>query len=304
MSIEVSKLSKSYGNYKALNNISFSVSRGEIVGLLGVNGAGKSSLLKILSTYKKATSGKAVINGFDVDNQRKKVQNSIGYLPEHNPLYLEMYVKEYLYFVGKVYKISQHRINQVLEQVGLDVHAFIKISQLSKGYRQRVGLAAALLPNPEVLLLDEPTTGLDPNQLQEIRNLIKNLGKHKTVLLSTHIMQEVEAVCDRVLILDKGKIVADKSLKEFLKEQNNQLIEVEFDFKIEPRQMQQMQHLVRVENIHDNQWLLDFDTKDDMRSLVFDFAQEMGLKILSMQVKNQNLETLFREITKREAIAD
>lgn len=304
MSIEVSKLSKSYGNYKALNNISFSVSRGEIVGLLGVNGAGKSSLLKILSTYKKATSGKAVINGFDVDNQRKKVQNSIGYLPEHNPLYLEMYVKEYLYFVGKVYKISQHRINQVLEQVGLDVHAFIKISQLSKGYRQRVGLAAALLPDPEVLLLDEPTTGLDPNQLQEIRNLIKNLGKHKTVLLSTHIMQEVEAVCDRVLILDKGKIVADKSLKEFLKEQNNQLIEVEFDFKIEPRQMQQMQHLVRVENIHDNQWLLDFDTKDDMRSLVFDFAQEMGLKILSMQVKNQNLETLFREITKREAIAD
>lgn len=304
MSIEVSKLSKSYGNYKALNNISFSVSRGEIVGLLGVNGAGKSSLLKILSTYKKATSGKAVINGFDVDNQRKKVQNSIGYLPEHNPLYLEMYVKEYLFFVGKVYKISQHRINQVLEQVGLDVHAFKKISQLSKGYRQRVGLAAALLPDPEVLLLDEPTTGLDPNQLQEIRNLIKNLGKHKTVLLSTHIMQEVEAVCDRVLILDKGKIVADKSLKEFLKEQNNQLIEVEFDFKIEPRQMQQMQHLVRVENIHDNQWLLDFDTKDDMRSLVFDFAQEMGLKILSMQVKNQNLETLFREITKREAIAD
>lgn len=304
MSIEVSKLSKSYGNYKALNNISFSVSRGEIVGLLGVNGAGKSSLLKILSTYKKATSGKAVINGFDVDNQRKKVQNSIGYLPEHNPLYLEMYVKEYLYFVGKVYKISQHRINQVLEQVGLDVHAFKKISQLSKGYRQRVGLAAALLPDPEVLLLDEPTTGLDPNQLQEIRNLIKNLGKHKTVLLSTHIMQEVEAVCDRVLILDKGKIVADKSLKEFLKEQNNQLIEVEFDFKIEPRQMQQMQHLVRVENIHDNQWLLDFDTKDDMRSLVFDFAQEMGLKILSMQVKNQNLETLFREITKREAIVD
>ncbi len=232
MSIEVTALSKSYGTQKALDNISFSVQKGEIVGFLGPNGAGKSTLMKILTTYINADSGTAVVNGFDVSRDENSVQKSVGYLPEHNPLYLDLYVKEYLAFNADVYKVAKSRIQEVIELTGLTPESHKKIGQLSKGYRQRVGLANALLHNPDVLILDEPTTGLDPNQLVEIRQLIKNVGSDKTVFLSTHIMQEVEAICDRVIIIDKGVIVTDKKLNQIMTDKE-QVLEVEFDFKIE-----------------------------------------------------------------------
>src|SRR5690606_26178512 len=200
MSITVSNLSKVYGEQKALNNVSFSIDKGEIVGFLGPNGAGKSTMMKILTTYLEASEGTAKVNDFDVLTDTKKVQQHVGYLPEHNPLYLDMYVKEYLGFNANVYNVSKSRIEEVIELTGLTPEAHKTIGQLSKGYRQRVGLANALLHNPDVLILDEPTTGLDPNQLVDIRHLIKNVGKEKTVFLSTHIMQEVEAICDRVII--------------------------------------------------------------------------------------------------------
>jgi ABC-2 type transport system ATP-binding protein len=214
MSIEVKNISKNYGAQKALDNVSFSIQKGEIVGFLGPNGAGKSTLMKILTTYITADSGAATVNGFDVETQALNVQKVVGYLPEHNPLYLDLYVKEYLAFNADVYKISKNRIAEVIELTGLSSESHKKIGELSKGFRQRVGLATALLHNPDVLILDEPTTGLDPNQLVEIRNVIKNVGKDKTVFLSTHIMQEVEAICDRIIIINKGVIVEDSLLTD------------------------------------------------------------------------------------------
>ena len=211
MSIEVINISKYYKEQKALNKVSFKVKDAEIVGFLGPNGAGKSTMMKILTTYINANEGSAMVNGHDVCIDKKIVQQSVGYLPEHNPLYTDLYVKEYLDFNANVYGTPKSRINEVIELTGLTPEAHKKIGQLSKGYRQRVGLANALLHNPDVLILDEPTTGLDPNQLVEIRNLIKSIGKEKTVFLSTHIMQEVEAMCDRVIIINKGEVVADKS---------------------------------------------------------------------------------------------
>ncbi|NNC49858.1 MAG: ATP-binding cassette domain-containing protein, partial [Flaviramulus sp.] len=213
MSIEVEEISKVYGNQKALNQVSFKIEKPEIVGFLGPNGAGKSTMMKILTTYLKANEGRAKVNGFDISKNKKQVQQSVGYLAEHNPLYLDMYIKEYLEFNASIHDVNKQRINQVIELTGLTPEAHKKIGQLSKGYRQRVGLANALLHDPEVLILDEPTTGLDPNQLVDIRNLIKTIGKTKTIFLSTHIMQEVEAMCDRVIIISKGEIVADKKLK-------------------------------------------------------------------------------------------
>ncbi len=214
MSLKVINISKSFGSQKALNNVSFEIKKGEIVGFLGPNGAGKSTMMKILTTYSKADKGEAFVNEYDVLSEQRAVQKSIGYLPEHNPLYKDMYVKEYLAFNAEVYKISKERIKTVIEQTGLSPEAHKKISALSKGYQQRVGLASALLHDPEVLILDEPTTGLDPNQLIEIRKLIKQISKKKTILLSTHIMKEVEAVCDRVLIINEGILVADKKLAD------------------------------------------------------------------------------------------
>lgn len=213
MSIEVQNISKSYGSQKALDNVSFSVKKGEIIGFLGPNGAGKSTLMKILTTYIHADNGKVVVNGYDVDEQPNEVKKSVGYLPEHNPLYLEMYVREYLEFNASVYKVSKARIDEVVAITGLEAEKHKKIGELSKGYRQRVGLATALLHNPEVLILDEPTTGLDPNQLVEIRQVIKNAGHDKTVFLSTHILQEVEAICDRIIIINKGVIVEDITIE-------------------------------------------------------------------------------------------
>lgn len=214
MSIEVKNITKTYGTQKALDNVSFSVNKGEIVGFLGPNGAGKSTLMKILTTYLAADEGEAFVNGFNVTSATKNVQQAVGYLPEHNPLYLDLYVREYLEFSANVHKTEKSRIQEVIELTGLTPESHKKIGALSKGYRQRVGLATALLHNPDVLILDEPTTGLDPNQLVEIRELIKNIGKNKTVFLSTHIMQEVEAICDRIIIIHKGKIVEDAQLKD------------------------------------------------------------------------------------------
>ncbi|RTY92495.1 gliding motility-associated ABC transporter ATP-binding subunit GldA [Flavobacterium sp. GT3R68] len=299
MSIDVKNISKSYGAQKALDNISFSVNRGEIVGFLGPNGAGKSTLMKILTTYIIADEGVASVNNFDVTAQQKSVQLSVGYLPEHNPLYLDLYVREYLAFNADVYKVAKSRIEEVIELTGLTSESHKKIGQLSKGYRQRVGLANALLHNPDVLILDEPTTGLDPNQLVEIRNVIKNVGKDKTVFLSTHIMQEVEAICDRVIIINNGKIVTDKKLDNLISAEKEQIIEVEFDFKIEEEFIARIPHLKSYKNVHDMVWELTFSSDKDMRPVVFDFAHDNGLKTLQLNQKNKNLETLFREMTKK-----
>ena len=298
MSIEVNNISKSYGVQKALDNISFAVKKGEIVGFLGPNGAGKSTLMKILTTYISADEGTAAVNGFDVNSQTKAVQQSIGYLPEHNPLYLDLYVREYLSFNADVYKVAKTRIEEVILLTGLSNESHKKIGQLSKGYRQRVGLANALLHNPDVLILDEPTTGLDPNQLVEIRNVIKNVGKDKTVFLSTHIMQEVEAICDRVIIIDKGKIVADKKLDNLISTDKKQIIEVEFDLAVEQELIAKIENLTSYKNTHDMIWELTFNADKDMRPAVFDFANANGLKTLQLNQKNKNLETVFREMTK------
>ena len=299
MSIEVNNISKSYGIQKALDNVSFTVQKGEIVGFLGPNGAGKSTLMKILTTYIAADEGVAAVNGFDVNLQTKSVQQSIGYLPEHNPLYLDLYVREYLAFNAAVYKVAKSRIEEVIQLTGLSTESHKKIGQLSKGFRQRVGLANALLHNPDVLILDEPTTGLDPNQLVEIRNVIKNVGKDKTVFLSTHIMQEVEAICDRVIIIDKGKIVADKKLDNLIAADKEQIIEVEFDYKIEEQLIAKIENLTSYRNTHDMTWELTFNADKDMRPAVFDFANANGLKTLQLNQKSKNLETVFREMTKK-----
>ena len=297
MSIEVQNISKNYGTQKALNNISFSVKKGEIVGFLGPNGAGKSTLMKILTTYISSDEGLALVNGNDVNSNPKAVQLSVGYLAEHNPLYLDLYVREYLEFNADVFKVEKSRIDEVITLTGLTPEKHKKIGQLSKGFRQRVGLASALLHNPDVLILDEPTTGLDPNQLVEIRELIKNIGKDKTVFLSTHIMQEVEAICDRVIIINKGEIVADKKLDSLLTEKE-QVIEVEFDYKIEPEAIAKIPNIKSYKNTFDKTWELTFESNKDMRPAVFDFAHDNGLKTLQLSQKNKNLEAIFREMTK------
>lgn len=296
MSITVTNISKTYGEQKALDGVSFEIKKGEIVGFLGPNGAGKSTMMKILTTYLSPSEGEAAVNGFSIANAEQDVQKSVGYLPEHNPLYLEMYVKEYLAFNAEIFGSSKEQVAQVIQQTGLTPEAHKKIGQLSKGYRQRVGLANALLHNPDVLILDEPTTGLDPNQLIEIRDLIKSLGKSKTVLLSTHIMQEVEAICDRVIIINKGKIVLDKQLKE-LTDGQQQIVEVEFDYRVETVALEKLPKITKVENPAGFVYYLYFETKEDMRSKVFDFAHDNGLKILQLHQKNMTLEKLFVELT-------
>ena len=296
MSIEVENITKIYGSQKALDNVSFRVRKPEIVGFLGPNGAGKSTMMKILTTYLEASEGDAKVNGHDVNGHKIEVQKSVGYLPEHNPLYPDMYVKEYLAFNAMVYGVSKDRIGEVIEMTGLTPEAHKKIEQLSKGYRQRVGLANALLHNPDVLILDEPTTGLDPNQLVDIRNLIKTIGQEKTVFLSTHIMQEVEAMCDRVIIINKGKIVADKTLKD-LKSNQEQTVVVEFDYRVEDAFLSKLPKVKKVVNSHDFVYEITFDTQEDMRSHVFDFAHDNQLKILQLNQKNASLESLFRELT-------
>ncbi|MCF7559103.1 gliding motility-associated ABC transporter ATP-binding subunit GldA [Sabulilitoribacter multivorans] len=296
MSIEVEGISKLYGSQKALNHISFKVNKPEIVGFLGPNGAGKSTMMKILTTYLQANEGNAKVNGFDVSLNKQQVQQSVGYLPEHNPLYLDMYIKEYLAFNANIYNVSKQRIEEVIEITGLTPESHKKIGQLSKGYRQRVGLANALLHDPDVLILDEPTTGLDPNQLIDIRNLIKAIGKTKTVFLSTHIMQEVEAICERVIIINKGEIVADKKLKD-LRDEKEQIVIVEFDYRVEDAFLLKLPKVKSVINTHDFVYEIAFKTSEDMRSYVFDFAHDNKLKILQLNQKNASLESLFRDLT-------
>tara|TARA_R110002049_G_scaffold19876_5_gene73956 strand:- start:1988 stop:2881 length:894 start_codon:yes stop_codon:yes gene_type:complete len=296
MSIKVTSVSKIYKTQKALNNVSFSVDKGQIIGFLGPNGAGKSTMIKILTGFIKPNEGAVFVDEINVLEDTLEAQKTIGYLPEHNPLYTDMYVREYLQFQASIFKVDKSQVENCIEKVGLKVEAHKKINQLSKGYQQRVGLAAAILHNPKVLILDEPTTGLDPNQLVEIRELIKELGKDKTVLFSTHIMQEVEAVCDRVIILKQGNILVDKTLKD-LKKDNKQEIEVTFDYKIEEQFINRLPNVISYKNNYDNTWYITFDSPEDMRPVIFDFAQENGLKILGLNTQNKNLETLFREAT-------
>jgi ABC-2 type transport system ATP-binding protein len=296
MSIKVERLSKSYGNQTVLDSISFETKGSQIVGLLGPNGAGKSTLMKTLTTYQSVSSGTVFVNGYDVSSQPEDVQNSIGYLPEHNPLYTDMYVREYLAFINSIFKGSKSRIDDVIAMTSLAAEAHKKIAQLSKGYRQRVGLAAALIHDPKVLILDEPTTGLDPNQLLEIRSLIKSLGNSKTILISSHILQEIEAICDRVIIINKGKIVADKILNDLRKNQNQSIV-VEFDYRVEEAFLNQLPNISKIINTQGFIYELTFETSSDMRSIVFDFAQEHQLKILQLNPKNQSLETLFKNLT-------
>lgn len=296
MSIQVAQVTKLYGDQKALDAVSFELNKGEIVGFLGPNGAGKSTMMKILTTYLLPSEGTATVNTFDTQTQRQDVRRSVGYLAEHNPLYLEMYVREYLDFNAKVYAIDKARIQEVINLCGLEPESHKKIGQLSKGYRQRVGLANALLHDPEVLILDEPTTGLDPNQLLEIRRLITQIGKQKTILMSTHIMQEVEAICDRVIIINKGKIVADKKLDQ-LRQQEQQTVIVAFDYRVEEVALERLDHVKRVVNTHEFTYEITFDTTTDMRAKVFDFAHDNDLKILQLNQKNASLESLFLELT-------
>jgi len=296
MSIQVQDISKNYGAQKALDGVNFEIKKGEITGFLGPNGAGKSTLMKILTTLLKPTSGKATVTGFSVEDSSRNVQQNVGYLAENNPLYPDMYVREYLKLMANLSKTPAQRIDTVIEMTGLTQEISKKIKQLSKGYKQRVGLAAALLHDPEVLILDEPTTGLDPNQLRDIRQLIRAIGKDKTVLLSTHIMQEVEAMCDRVIIINKGKIVADRNLKE-LTEATDQLIEVEFDYRVEEVALQKMPYVKSIQNTKGFVYEITFNTSKDMRPALFDFAHDNGLKTLQLNRKNLTLEQLFHELT-------
>ncbi len=296
MSILVDNIVKNYSTQKALKGVSFKIDSGEIVGFLGPNGAGKSTMMKIITTYIEATSGSVHVNGYSTMEHSLQVKQSVGYLPEHNPLYLDFYVREYLKFHADIHQIDSKRIQEVIDLVGLLDIKGKKIGQLSKGYRQRVGLAAALLHDPEVLILDEPTTGLDPNQLKDIRDLIKEIGKSKTILLSTHIMQEVEAMCDRVIIIDKGAIVADKKLEDLLTDQH-QVIEVEFDVSVDKMMLLKLPNIKEVENSSDNYWNLVFLTDKDMRADVFDFAAKNGFRTLQLNRKIISLETLFQNVT-------
>ena len=296
MSLLLQNVSKSYGSVKALKDISVSLKKGEVVGLLGPNGAGKSSLMKILTGYYKEWEGQISFDTLDLKGDLQSIQKQVGYLPENNPLYNEMYVIEYLKYVGGLHKLKNPPFKEILEKTGLVEHQSHKIQTLSKGYRQRVGLAAALIHDPQLLILDEPTTGLDPNQLVAIRKLIRELGKDKTVLLSTHILQEVDALCDRVIIINKGEIVLDQAL-EAIRNKQEQIIEVSFDYRIELVALEKLPNVQKVINTHDFDYELHINSTQDMRPAVFDFAHDNGLKILNLQLKNESLEQLFKKLT-------
>ncbi len=300
MSIQVEQVTKEYGTQKALNNISFSIGKGEIVGFLGPNGAGKSTMMKIITCYLPQTQGKVAVCGFDVEEDPLKVKAKLGYLPEHNPQYLEMYIKEYLEFVGGIYKIKniKARVQELIDLVGLQKEQHKKIGALSKGYRQRVGLAQAMIHDPEVLILDEPTTGLDPNQIIEIRELIKSVGKEKTVMMSTHIMQEVEAICDRVIIINNGELVADKPTSELKNAANQtQQVRVVFGGGISKNQLKQIDGVKRAEQENDA-WIVESDAKEDLREAIFKFAVANQLVILEMNRNLYDLEQVFQQLTK------
>ncbi|MDB5222176.1 MAG: gliding motility protein GldA [Chitinophagaceae bacterium] len=300
MSIEVSNLTKIYGQQKAINNISFKIDKAEIVGFLGPNGAGKSTTMKIITGYLEADNGNAFVSGLNVQSDKLETKKKIGYLPEGNPLYYEMYVREYLEFIANVHQIKniKSRIEEVIILTGLSVESKKKIGQLSKGYKQRVGLAAALIHDPEVLILDEPTSGLDPNQIVEIRDVIKNLGKNKTVLFSSHILQEVEAICDRVIIINKGNIVADDQLSNLQKaNKNSHAVIVQFKEAIEPELLTQISEVDKIEQLQTTHYKLQTANPESVRKQLLELSLQHNLNIVSLQSENSSLEEVFRNLT-------
>lgn len=300
MSIEVKNLSKFYGEQAAVNNISFSVGKGEIVGFLGPNGAGKSTTMKIITGFIPSTSGEVHVCGIPVDIDSLETRKKIGYLPENNPLYLDMYVREYLEFVGKIYHVPnlKKRVDEMIKQVGLEVEQNKKIGMLSKGYRQRVGLAQAIIHDPEVLILDEPTSGLDPNQLVEIRELIRQIGKSKTVMLSTHIMQEVEAICDRVIIIKAGKIVADSTASELQYEEDHQVVFAEFDGSVSKNEILKIKGITNVEKVGESGWIIESKGNIDLRKAIAQFALQKNILVLTLRKEERSLEEVFKSLTK------
>jgi ABC-2 type transport system ATP-binding protein len=301
MSIIVENVSKLYGAQRALNNVSFEITSGEVVGFIGPNGAGKSTMMKIICGYLPPSSGTTKVNGFDVLENPIEVRKSIGYLPEHNPLYPEMYVREYLEFVGNIYKIKSlgQRVKDIIAQTGLEREQHKKIGALSKGYRQRVGLAQALIHDPAVLILDEPTTGLDPNQIVEIRSLISEAGKSKTIMLSTHIMQEVEAICHRIVIINKGEIVANNQTADIYQHssQSGFIVLVEFGGNAEASNLASIDGVDTVKKVTEKIYLLSNARGTDIREAIFHHAVAKGISVLSMQKQEKNLEEIFHELT-------
>ena len=306
MSIQVNQLTKVYGTQKAVNDISFEVSPGDILGFLGPNGAGKSTTMKIATGYIAPTSGTISVMGHDVVNQSKEVRRNIGYLPEHNPLYLDMYVHEYLGFIGSLHQLKgkalRQRVTEMVELCGLTLEQNKRIGALSKGYRQRVGLAQALVHDPKVLILDEPTTGLDPNQLVEIRGLIKQVSQEKTVIFSTHIMQEVKALCNRVIIINRGEIVANESVDQ-LTAGTGAILKVEFQNQVEAQLLSKLKGVAGVKG-DGRHFTLQTEGDQDLREPLFKFAAEQGWVILGMQREEQNLEDIFQQLTQNDRVGD
>ncbi len=305
MSIQVRSLTKQYGAQKAIDALDFEVAGGQVVGFLGPNGAGKTTTMKILTGYLEATEGTALVCGFDVEKDSMEVRRRIGYLPEHNPLYLDMFVREYLLFVASLHRLddAKQQVEEVIARTGLEREAHKQLQMLSKGYRQRVGLAQAMIHDPDVLILDEPTSGLDPNQLVEIRELIRELGKEKTVLFSTHIMQEVQAICDRVIIINQGKIVGDGSIEMLTHHlRQESAVEVEFSREVNPKTLRQLPLIKRLEQIRPGRFVCYADAKADLRPVLFDFAVEKSLKILEMYSRSSSVEDVFQQLTRQEAI--
>jgi ABC-2 type transport system ATP-binding protein len=299
MSIEVNNLFKYYGQQAAVNDVSFSVKQGEILGFLGPNGAGKSTTMKIITGFIPSHSGEVTVCGLKVDVDNLEARKLIGYLPENNPLYLDMYVKEYLEFVGGIYRIKKlkSRVNEMIDAVGLGIEQNKKIGALSKGYRQRVGLAQAIIHDPKVLILDEPTSGLDPNQLVEIRELIRTIGKEKTVMFSTHIMQEAEAICDRLVIINKGRIVANEKALSLQQTNEEQTSYIEFDQVVSKTQLAEIVGVKNVEAVK-NGWLVSTDQKIDLNKEISLHAQQEGWLILTLKTEKKTLEEVFRNLTK------
>jgi len=302
MSILTRDITKVYGSQIVLDNVNINIGKGEVVGLLGPNGAGKSTLMKILTGYLPPTSGTASIYGHDVLSETEEVKKIVGYLPEHNPLYLDMYIKEYLEFIAGIHKLgkaTRSRIREMIEITGLGPEQNKKIGTLSKGYRQRVGLAQALIHNPEVLILDEPTSGLDPNQLLEIRELIKGIGRQKTVILSTHIMQEVEAVCSRAIIINLGQIVADDTTAILSGIQSHDIVTVEFETQTSEKLLLSIPGVVKAVKINDLSWKLQAKPGEDIRPRVNKFAVDNNLTLLSLHREEHTLEQVFHELTRK-----
>jgi ABC-2 type transport system ATP-binding protein len=299
MSIVVSSLLKNYGEQKAVDNISFSLKKGEIVGFLGPNGAGKSTTMKMITGYLQPDGGTATICDINVANNPIAVKKSIGYLPEANPLYFDMYVKEYLEFISGIHKIGDRKskVNDVIELTGLTLERKKKITQLSKGYKQRVGLAAALIHDPEVLILDEPTSGLDPNQIIEIRNVIKQQGQNKTVLFSSHILQEVEAICDRVIIINKGKLVADSPLAKLQQAGNTNSVKVSFKEPLEVEWLQRLTGVISVNKLDTFSWQIQAENPNYMKKQLLELSLQHNLNIVSLQTEGDSLEDIFRSLT-------